>query len=249
MPVNQLAAAHIPFALPRGPWIMRQTWQELLFLHWPVPAAQLAPLLPPGLTLDTVDGAAWVGVVPFTMRAVRPRGMPAVPWLSYFPELNVRTYVSAQGQAGVWFFSLDAGNPITVALARQTFHLPYFNASFVITHTPTGIDYAHQRTQRGATSGAFHATYRPLGAVYQAQPGSLEYFLTERYCLYTTNQQGQILRGVIRHPPWQLQAGAATIHENTLAAAGGITLPDRVPLAYYARQQRMVAWPLARIDR
>ena len=248
MPIRS-SFSHIPFALPRHPWIMRQSWHELMFLHWPVPVDMLRPLLPSGLAPDTFDGAAWVGVVPFTMRGVAPRGLPSVPWLSAFPEINLRTYVTVDGKPGVWFFCLDAGNPVAVSLARTTFHLPYFNAAFQIHHNKQEISYAHQRTHRGAVHGAFQATYRPIGPVFHAQPASLAYFLTERYCLYTTNNRGQILRGIIGHAPWELQAGAAEIGTNTLAAAHGITLPDCPPLLHYAHRQQMVAWALERVAR
>src|SRR6266704_6531932 len=116
--------AHRPWPLPVGPWVMAQRWHDLLFAHWPVPAGELQHLIPTPLTIDTFDGQAWLAVVPFRMSGVRLRGTPAVPWLSAFPELNVRTYVKCEGRPGVWFFSLDAGNPLAVAIARAWFHLP-----------------------------------------------------------------------------------------------------------------------------
>ncbi len=231
---------------------MRQTWHRLLFAHWPVPSAALAGMLPPDLALDTFDGQAWVGVVPFSMAGVRPHGLPAVPWLSAFPEINVRTYVTAQGKPGVWFFSLDAGNPIAVTLARSLFHLPYFNAAFQVGWAGETVRYANRRTQRRdprsryhwepASDAAFAATYRPTGPVFHALPGSLEHFLTERYCLYTTDGRGRTVRGDIRHPPWPLQSAEATITRNTLAAAAGIALPDIPPLLHYALRQDVVVW-------
>ncbi len=237
-----LAASPDPWPRPSRPWVTRQTWQRLLFAHWPLPPNALAGLIPSGLTLETYDGRAWVGVVPFTMSNVRPRLLPAVPWLSFFSEINVRTYVTAQGKPGVWFFSLDAGNPIAVTLARTFFHLPYFTAAFQVTAQGDTTRYASQRARRPTHHACFSATYRPTGPVFHAAPGSLEHFLTERYCLYAVNQRGEILRGDIRHPPWDLQPAEAEITKNTLAAAAGIALPAVPPLLHYAHRQDMVAW-------
>jgi uncharacterized protein YqjF (DUF2071 family) len=242
-----LATTAVPWPRPSQPWIMRQTWQRLLFAHWPVPAAALAARLPTGLTLDTFAGQAWLGVVPFFMRGVRPRGTPAVPWLSHFPELNVRTYVTAAGKPGVWFFSLDAGNPVAVQLARSFFHLPYFNAQFTTAQHGQQVDYASRRAHRGAPAAALDITYGPSGSIFHAAPGTLEYWLTERYCLYSADKQGLVYRGDIRHAPWPLQLATATIRVNTMAAAHGLALPTTLPLLHYAHRQEIVAWAIQRI--
>ena len=123
--------AHRPWPTPRQPWILGMRWHDLLFMHWPVKSEALRPYIPPALAIESFDGTAWIGVVPFRMSAVVPRLIPPVPYLSAFPELNVRTYVSAEGKPGVWFFSLDAGNPIAVEAARDTFHLNYYNARMI----------------------------------------------------------------------------------------------------------------------
>src|SRR5215213_8448293 len=119
---------HRPYPLPDGSWVLRMRWRDLLFMHWRVPEEVLRPLIPQALRLDSCDGSAWLGVVPFRMESVRPRFLPAVPWLSGFPELNLRTYVTHENKPGLWFFSLDAYNPVAVRLARATFGLPYFDA-------------------------------------------------------------------------------------------------------------------------
>lgn len=242
-----LAASSVSWPRPAQPWVMRQTWQRLLFAHWPVPAAALQAKLPPGLTLDTFAGQAWVGVVPFTMSGVRPRGLPAVPWLSYFPELNVRTYVVADGKPGVWFFSLDAGNPVAVQLARRFFHLPYFNARFAIAQQGKQVQYVSRRMHRGAAVAALDISYAPTGSIFHAQAGTLEHWLTERYCLYSADGRGHVYRGDIRHAPWPLQLATADIRVNTMAAAHGIALPDTLPLLHYAHRQEIVAWAIQRI--
>src|SRR5271168_4463454 len=184
MNANQDKVAHRPWLLPSGGWIMAQSWHDLLFAHWPVPAAILRPHIPARLAIDTFEGQGWLGVVPFRMSGVRLRGTPALPWLSAFPELNVRTYVVADGKPGVWFFSLDARNPAAVAIARAWFHLPYFRARMQCAARDGSIHYSSERTHHGASPAALRVNYRPAGEIFEAKPGSLEHFLTERYCLY-----------------------------------------------------------------
>jgi uncharacterized protein YqjF (DUF2071 family) len=239
-----------PWPRPAGPWAMAQVWSDLLFAHWPVPPDALRPLLPNGLALDTFEGDAWVAVVPFRMSGVRLRLSPAAPWLSAFPELNVRTYVTDGERPGVWFFSLDAANPVAVAIARRWYHLPYYRARMTVVPAShgTGVTYASVRIHGGAPPAAFRGSYRPVAPPFNAVPGSLEHFLVERYCLYAATR-GAILRAEIDHPPWDLQLAAAEVETNTMAAAAGIALPDRPPLLHFARRQEVVAWaphPMAR---
>lgn len=234
--------AHRPYPKPDGAWVMRQTWSDLAFLHWPVPPSQLRTLIPATLPLDTYDGEAWLGVVPFKMEYVSLRGCPNVPYLSFFPELNVRTYVTLNGKPGVYFFSLDAGNPIAVQLARSWFHLPYFNAHMTTRRDGDTVYYDSQRTHRNAPATNLKAHYRPTSAVYLAQAGSLEHWLTERYCLYTTDSRGNMLRGEIHHPPWPLQKGEVEIEENTMAAHLGFDLSRAPTWCHVVRTIKMVAW-------
>ncbi len=242
---------HRPWALPTTPWRMAQSWCDLLFAHWPLPAAQLQKLLPPNLVLDTFDGVAWVGVVPFRMVDVRPRGLPSVPWLSAFPELNVRTYVRSPNadhpQPGVFFFSLEAANPVAVALARRFFRLPYFYADMALQQRGDWIHYRSRRIHRGAPPAGFVGRYRPIGEVLPARPGTLEQWLTERYSLYTSDQQGRLYIGEIHHIPWPLQNAEAEIDLNSMAAASGISLPDQPPLLHFARRLDVAVWPLRRL--
>jgi uncharacterized protein YqjF (DUF2071 family) len=226
---------------------MRQTWDRLLFAHWPVPYDALRPLVPAALELERYEGEAWLGVVPFLMRDVRPRLAPAVPWLSAFPELNVRTYVTAGGKPGVYFFSLDAGNPLAVELARRWFHLPYFHARFAVTQTGATMTYRMTRIHRNAPSAKLDATYRPTGLVYSSSSESLDAFLTERYCLYTTDTRGRLMRGEIHHEQWPLQPAEAEFQRNTMAQAAGLTLPAIAPLLHYAHHIEVLVWALARV--
>lgn len=238
---------HRPWPLPTEPWIMAQTWHDLLFAHWPVTPAALTGLIPPALALDTVDGAAWVGVVPFRMTGIRLRGLPAFPGLSALPEINARTYVTAGGKPGVWFFSLDAGSALAVATARRWFRLPYYRAWFSIERERDRIRYASRRTHRGAPPAEFSARYGPIGAVTFARPGTLDHWLTERYCLYAVDARGRLYRGEIHHAPWPLQPADAAIERNTMATAAGIELPPSAPLLHFARRLDVRIWPPRRL--
>lgn len=225
---------------------MTQSWHDLLFAHWPVDPLRLRPLVPDRLTLDVFDGRAWVGVVPFHMSNVAARGTPALPWISAFPELNVRTYVSVGDKPGVYFFSLDASNPLAVVAARLVFHLPYYTASMHVHRDGEVVNYESRRQNgRASAPAVFHARYEPVSPVRTPRIGSLEHFLTERYCLYTV-YRGIARRLEIHHPPWPLQDAVVRIDANTMAAAAGIALPDDGPLLHYSRRQDMVAWRMTK---
>ncbi len=234
-----------PQVRPATPWVMAQTWHDLLFAHWPIARARMEQLLPAGLHLDTYSGDAWVGVVPFRMSGVRARWLPPIYGFAAFPELNVRTYVTDGEKPGVYFFSLDAGNPVAVAVARRWFHLPYFNALM----QQRNEAYVSIRTHRNAPAALFSARYWPTGEPFTAAPGSLEHWLTERYCLYTSDRHGHIYRGDIHHPPWPLQPAAADIRHNTMTQPHGIYLPDIPPLLHFARRLHVHIWPLKRLRR
>jgi uncharacterized protein YqjF (DUF2071 family) len=221
---------------------MAQSWHDLLFAHWRIDRALLRPHIPTSLHIDTFAGQAWIAVVPFRMSGVRLRWTPPLPWLSAFPELNVRTYVSAEGKPGVWFFSLDAGNPMAVTIARAWFHLPYFRARMKCENRDGRIHYASVRTHPGAPPGIFEGKYRPAREIFEPCHGTLEHFLTERYCLYAAGSHGRIYRAEIHHPPWRLQAPEAEFDKNSMAEAAGFALPSHEPLLHFARRQDMVAW-------
>ena len=172
--------AHRPYPLPDGPWIIRQTWVELLFAHWRVPAAQLRPRVPLELALDEFDGSAWIGIAPFRVVGLHPRLLPPIPLASHFPELNVRTYVSREGRPGVFFFSLDAGSTLAVEAARSLFRLPYYRATMQHMRDREWIRFRSHRSLREGV--AFAARYRAMGPVFEAQPGTLDHFLIEFCC-------------------------------------------------------------------
>ena len=239
--------SHRPWPMPSSPWVMAQCWHDLLFAHWPCAAAELRALVPPALEIDLYEKQAWLGVIPFRMSGVRLRATPPLPWLSGFTELNVRSYVVKDGKPGVWFFSLDAANPIAVAIARAWFSLPYFRARMSCELYDNGILYSSERTHRGAPAASLRCSYRPAGPAFEPQPGSFEHFLTERYCLYAADLRGQLFRGEIQHPPWSLQFAEAEITSNTMAQAAGLALPSAKPLLHFSKLQQMVAWSPERL--
>ena len=225
------------------PWVIRMRWLDLLFAHWPVPAAALRPLVPPGLEVDTFEGQAWLGVVPFRMEDVGPRFLPAPPGPGAFPELNVRTYVRRGGRGGVWFLSLDAASRLAVEGARAAFHLPYVRATMSSSVDDDGwVRYRSERSDDRAPAASFVARYRPSGTVEPAAPGSLAAFLTDRRGLYAADGAGRLSWTAIRHAPWPLQPAEADIELNTMATATGIELPDVSPFLHFARRLDVVAW-------
>src|SRR5919199_672832 len=226
---------HRPYLLPKGAWVLRMRWLDLLFMHWPVPEASLRLLVPPALKLDTFDGSAWLGITPFRMERTHPRFLPAVPWLSSFLELNVRTYVTIEGKPGIWFFSLDASTELAVQAARRTYRLPYFRARIVFGRREGWIEYECARAEEAGR--VWNGRYRSTGPVFHAEPGSLEWFLTERYCLYTTDERGVLQRAEIHHAPWPLQPAECEIELNTISR---VDLPDEAPLCHFARRQDVV---------
>lgn len=226
---------------------MRMRWRELLFAHWVVDPATVRPLIPAGLQLDLFQGRCYVGAVPFLMENVTPRLVPPLPGLHAFPELNLRTYVTAGGKPGVWFFSLDAGQKLAVRVARRFFHLPYFDAKFEIALTGGEISYTSVRTHKGAAEAKFSAEYRPIGPVYHSAAGTLDAWLTDRYCLYASDRVGAIYRGEIDHGPWPLQKAEATVHVNTLGDSPGIRMPHEPAALHFAKSLDVKAWMVQRI--
>ena len=226
---------------------LRMTWVDLAFMHWRVPLDMLRPLVPPELAIDTYDGTAWVGIIPFEMRDVAPIGLPPIPTASDFPELNVRTYVSHGGKSGVWFFSLDAGSWLAVMGARGAANLPYFHARMNCTRPgPDDVAYESERTHPGARKGDFRAWYRPTGPVYTSQPSTFEYWCTERLCLFSSTREGGLQRLDIEHDRWPLQPAVADVVLNTMAAASGISLPTEKPHVLFSKKLDVVAhWPVS----
>ena len=233
--------------------LLHQNWHHLLFLHWEVSAAELQALLPPRLTLDTFEGKAYVGLVPFTLTGVRPILTPPLPWISSFHEVNVRTYVHLDGRdPGVWFFSLDASSMIAVAAARAAYHLPYFEAAMEFRVGPgalpeIGFD-SRRIDPRGTLPANAHLRYRPIeGSFAPASPGTLEHFLVERYILYSQDEQRQLHRARVHHQPYPVQRAEVLALEETLVWAAGIRRAEGVDLRHYAREVNVKVYPLEKV--
>lgn len=225
-----------------APWVLRMRWVDLLFAHWPMPVEALRPLVPRELEIDTFEGQAWLGIVPFRMEDVAPRFLPAVPGLGAFPEINVRTYVTRGARAGVWFLSLDAASRITVEGGRRAFHLPYFRASMSSDTEAGWVEYRSDRVDRRGPVAVFEGRYRPVGPAAVAAPGSLAAFLTDRNGLYAADRVGRLSWTAIRHAPWPIQPAEAEIRANTMAAAHGLALPSVPPLLHFARRLDVRGW-------
>ncbi len=225
----------LPARRPDGRAVMYQRWRTLLFLHWEVPADALARLLPEGLTLDTYEGRAFVGLVPFTMRGVRPAGLPPFAPLSNFHETNVRTYVHREGKdPGVWFFSLDAASRIAVWLARAWFKLPYHFARMELKRQGPWVEYRSERRWPAPLPGRCAVRCKPQGEASASTPGSLQHFLVERYFLYTQHG-GALWRGQVHHAPYQVQGAEVEGLEEDLLAAAGIQRPPGAPMAHFSQ--------------
>ena len=216
---------------PDGSPVMLQTWGKLLFLHWRIPLDNLRPLVPGQLEIDTHEGEAWIGITPFTMWDLRLPGMPPIPMVSRSHELNVRTYVHLDGVPGVWFFSLDAANPLAVWGARFTFHLPYFQADIRLEEDGDQLRFTSVRAHQNATPARFEAEWTRGATLPEAAPGSLEFFLTERYCLYATTEK-RLYRARIHHAPWPLRQATLTRLESTMLHALGLDDPAGPPLLH-----------------
>jgi uncharacterized protein YqjF (DUF2071 family) len=233
-------ARHRPWPVPDTPWILKQAWNDLLFAHWPIARDRLRELVPSFLEIDIFDNEAWLSVTPFRLSDLSPRGIPALPMISSFDEINVRTYVVHKGIPGIYFFSLDANSAIAVGGASTLFHLPYFLAD-IRAAAEKGLLSFRSRRLRGENA-EFEVQYSAAGSLFQPEPGTIDYFLTERYCLYTQDSAFNGYRVEIHHEPWQLQPADAQVSVNTMVDAAGFRLPARAPLLHYARRQDVVTW-------
>ncbi len=244
----------------RGAPAVLMTWRSLLFMHWRIDASLMRPLIPRGLEIETFDGSAWIGVVPFTMTGIRHPLLPPLPGLSAFHELNVRTYVRpAQDDrseaAGVWFFSLDAACAPAVRSARAAYGLNYLLARMSLSRRGNLVEYDSLRAHNGAPDATFSAAWRIGDPLPPAAPGSLAHFLTERYCLYTL-RRGILARADIHHTPWRLRSATLDRCRSSMISALGLSEPEIAaalpatvrnpspgePLLHAADELRVAAW-------
>ena len=233
--------------------LLHQNWHHLLFLHWEIPPQELQALLPPRLTLDTYDGKAYIGLVPFTLTGVRPILTPPLPWISTFDEINVRTYVHLDGRdPGVWFFSLDASSKIAVAAARAAYHLAYYEADMSFRVGEGALPEIELRSRRTDSRGTLpanaHVRYRAVeGAAQPAVPGTLEHFLVERYILYAQDADRQLYRARVHHQPYPVQRAEVLELDETLIWATGVKRAENPGLRHYAREVNVKVYPLERV--
>jgi uncharacterized protein YqjF (DUF2071 family) len=223
-PSQRLAQQQKPDGFP----VMKQRWAELGFFHWAVSPDLISPRLPKGLHVDTFNGKAWLGVVPFLMQRIRPIGLPPVSWLSWFHELNLRTYVyNDAGTPGVWFFSLDCNQPLAVEIARRMFHLPYQHAKMRSHISNNSIEYFSQR--KNDLSGEARFKYPRPVSLQPAVFGSLEWFLIERYTLFSTDPKGNIYSGRVHHDPYEIEPMAFGEYSTLPFFLNGFPEPEAPP--------------------
>lgn len=230
---------HRPWPPPEKPWVIAQTLNDQLFAHWRAPADPLRTLLPDGLELDLFEGEAWIGVSAFAVTGLRVRGLPPLPFISAFLELNTRMYVTAEGRPGIWFLSLDASSELVVEIARRAYQLPFYRADITAEWKDGWWSFKSKR--RETRAGSFRARYRKTGEPTELDPRSLAYFLTERYRVYTTDS-GSLRQAEIHHAPWQLQPAEAVIEQNAMPPAG-VELLDDEPVLHYSAQRDVLIWP------
>lgn len=228
--IDRIAPTLRPPGRPAG----FQRWRSLLFLHWEVPAAAIAALIPSELSVDTFEGRAYVGVVPFTMRDVSPWWSPSVPGISNFHELNVRTYVHYQGrEPGVWFFSLDAAATLAVLIARAGWALPYHRAAMELSENGTSVHYKSRRRWPRPVPAEFECSYRIGEEIGSAQPGTFEHFLAERYVLFAQSKRG-VRIGRVHHRPYPLRRAEVTELRQSMVTAAGLPAPSGTPHVLYS---------------
>ncbi len=240
--------SHKPRPLPAGRWAMTQRWNDLLFAHWPIPAPAVEALLPEWLQADAYQGSAWLGAVPFWLDRIKIRGVPTIPGLRHFPDLNLRTYVRDRitGTPGFYCFSVDCSNLLTVVAAHAVYHLPYRLAEMRLEPRSEREFGFYSRRRFSRPDVIFKARYRGLGPTHKTaeiHPGSFEYFFSERPCVFSTNRAGEPIRANLHHVPWPLEEAEADIERNDLAVAVGIRLPDQKPILHYSRRLAVYVWP------
>jgi uncharacterized protein YqjF (DUF2071 family) len=227
-------------AKPGGSPVMHQRWEDLAFLHWPVDAEVIRPLIPPMLELDTFQGQTWIGITPFELTDLRLVSLPPIPGLSSFHEVNVRTYVHFKGMPGIWFFSLDASKTVPAVAARLAFMLPYFKADIEFRRDGAVFDFSLSRS--GPPSAHFHAQWRTGIRLRDPDVESLTFFLVERYCYYAT-RDSSLYQCRIYHRPWIMDEALDVSCQSTLIGALGIREPGTRPVAHHSRSLDVEIWP------
>ncbi|MGG2091983.1 DUF2071 domain-containing protein [Bacillus sp. S13(2024)] len=239
---------HRLWPLPSKKWIMRQTWKNVLFVHWPIPAEILQPYIPSSLKIDTFDGYAWIGVVIFVMDGIYHRRLPSVSLVSKFPEINVRTYVQYDGKPGVYFISLDVEDWASYTIARKWFRLPYYSAQISFQKEGQTFHCQSMRKEKTNTPITFNGKYVPLSEIYFAKKETLDYWLTERYCFYSTDNKSNIYCSEIHHLPWPLQKVETEIYMNTLFSPFHFDFTEIKPIYHFSKGVDSLIWNIKKIQ-
>ncbi|MEW9677729.1 DUF2071 domain-containing protein [Lentibacillus sp. L22] len=234
---------HREYPLPNGPWMMTQTWENVLFLHWPVAKKELQDHIPSGLDLDTYDGNAWISIIPFRVRRMRLRNTPRVPYFHTFLELNVRTYVKYRGISGVYFFSLDASKAHAVFGARMV-TLPYFYAKMNMKKRHHTFFYESHRI---GSDAVFKGSYQPTGEAFYPQKDSLNYWLAERYFLWTQKHR-KLYQAGIHHLPWKMKQAQVNVEKPMLPSFLSSDVQKRAPLATYSPTKTALFWMVKKVN-
>lgn len=233
---------HRPWPPPKQPWVLAQSWHDALFAFWPMPVSTLRPFIPSAFQIDTFEGQTWLGIVSYRMNHVRLRGIPALPWISAFPELYVRTCVTMDNKPGTFFLSVDASDAFGVAIARKWFHLPNYQAKMSLRMEKDRVHFSSQRFNPEDPPAVFIGSYKPTGDPMIPQRGSLAYWLMERYCFYMVDSGQKLYRTEMHHAPWPLQPAEATFDMNTMITPFGIRFPETAPTLYFVKQQNIMVW-------
>jgi hypothetical protein len=244
-----------PCRQPAGKPVGYHVWSDLLFAHWRVPVELLRPQIPRELEIDTFEGDAWLGLVPFHMSGVRPRWFPAMPFVSEFHETNIRTYVHFKGRdPGVWFISLDAACRVALEVARWKWHLNYFHAEMDLRRKGDEVRYSSRRIDSRSPRRAEVDISALIGEPLNPEPGvsvkpwTLEHFLAERYVLYANDHRGRLLRGKVHHVPYPLRSAEIVSCRQTLASAAEVPVSGQPDHALFCEGVTVDIFPLRRVS-
>jgi uncharacterized protein YqjF (DUF2071 family) len=239
---------HRPWPIISQNWIIRQSWSNVLFIHWPISAELLRPHIPRSLEIDTFDGTAWMSVVVFVMEGIYLRGLSALSVTPKFAEINVRTYVHLDGKPGVYFMSLDVGDLASLMIAKRWYRLPYKAAQ--ISFQKEGRTFLCQSLRKGKSNVpiGFHGNFIPLSGVYLSKKEMFDYWLTERYCFFSANKRGNIYGGEIHHQPWPLQKVEIEICRNSLFTPFQFDLSEEKTIAHFSKGLDTLFWNIKRLD-
>ncbi|MGV3467279.1 MAG: YqjF family protein [Heyndrickxia sp.] len=238
---------HRPFPLPSKKWIMRQAWRNVLFLHWPVPVEKLRPHIPSSLQIDTFKGSAWLGIILFVLEGIFPLGISSLSLTPSFPETNVRTYVKYNGKPGIYFMSIDVENWASLKIAKRWYRLPYHSAQIFYQKEGQNFNFHSIRKDNESPSIYLKGQYSPISEVYYAKEGTLDHWLTERYCLYSSNNVASIYCGDIHHQPWPLQKAEIDLVRNTLFTPFNFDFSKVKPIAHFSTGLDSLMWNIKKL--